>query len=394
MAKKLSAIESQLMSFRQCMAVCAIDMTTEIYKKGRWLALILAAILAVGYFWEDITWAGGAILSGIWHFLQWINLEGFFHFLGKCLIWSCKSFYNIFIHPIGVAYDVVNENTQWAKLFLYDSRICETISEGEAKKIVCHTSDSPLNFIALAISGVVAIVLTSLWLLPTTVLLSVSFSGKYSFFNKNSWMCSLLNQIEIYKEISVSLLIFWPITAILAALFGYFSMPMLMSAASETISIYSWILIFLPIFLVVIPFVLLMHRLYHSEESIKRSLKTEAYETNLAHTDINIMYSKIDDISEGNKPTIVRFIILSCAGGIFITSCYYGAQLPSYYGLDIHAFWGFLAGAILSCIALAITLSGLITCYVDVRDQVDSIREEMHNYEKLSAPEENTEPKA
>ncbi len=373
MARKPSALEAQLMTFRQCMAVCSLDMARQTWQKGGLLGVIALGLTLVVLLWDYITQLFGLIGSALWAILVFLNAEGIL----KGLI---VGLYVVFIWSVGAAYDLVNKLTSWATPFIHSSHICETVGEGDAMTLVCNTSDTALNFLALAIAGVFALLVNSLWMAPALALKRIVKGRDY--YNSPSPREHFIEAIGDFRTRLPQLAAFWILGCIAAGLMGNYSMPLLLNFLPATSSIYAWTLLLFPAVFIFAPLALLYAALNMSLEETRGELmyklnEKATYETIFDYDKKGKLMETIRDLQEPAGEWLPRIFAISLAGIVFVVACYLGYTVaPEGYGL-----LGLLTVAVITLAMLINLLASLITCYVNVRPQAQQLVRAIDEFE-------------
>lgn len=122
MSKKLTALQSQLISTPKCMKVCSVNAIDDTYKYGRWVLIDLLIVVALITSWSSITGGFNYVIevigSLIGNVLAALNLGGVFSWLGSLLGSGFSllgsGLYTICIEPVVLTYHFIDNYTQWA----------------------------------------------------------------------------------------------------------------------------------------------------------------------------------------------------------------------------------------------------------------------------------------
>lgn len=365
---KMSALESQLISFRQCMASCSTEATSMVKKAYAWLFGALAVIAVLILFGEEIWWGISTAFTATVSFLH----------LGSFFSWLGSSFHAVFLQSVSWAYSFVAESTEWATWFQHAGKVCETVGEGEAAVTTCSIETSPLNFIALAFSGAVAVFLNAIWIIFVIITFIIIFDSDYSFLSGEDWKENLSEGASWYKMVLLYIASIWVFVSLLAGVMGQMALPMFLQGNG---SFSASMLIFVPVFLTCIPLLVLHKQLSESKEDVKGSLRRKLYDIEREYNvDQDVLYrirEMISNMSENPKYWINRIVLVTAASLVFLGSTYLGY----YYVPEGWGFGGFLLGAVLSGGPIFIYLAKFITCYVNMRDQVGNVNKEIQALE-------------
>lgn len=207
-----------------------------------------------------------------------------------------------------------------------------------------------------------------------------------------SWKESLTDSVNLYKEVMPATAITCIVASILAGLMGNFTMPMFLAFAGEN-TFAADVLIIIPLLIVGAPLIWLAIQLSKSKESLQYDLKEHIFDT--IRSDNNDrdrdtrkqLRSKVENITENKKAWVVRVFAFSVAA--------FGSVVIVYYSyVFAPAGWEFacVTGGILSALVSSyVGLASVITCFVDMRKDVNDIETEITAYNELQLADKSSE---